>query len=194
MKGKKLLWLAASVAIILAVVLALRFIPRTSEAQKAFLDKANLLKAEVVTDGTVEALGESPVDGLGHVVFLSVCDGTARAEVVSGKGKTLSDAWDDAVKRAVKKMNDHSMEPRWLRADVVDSAWPATALDVLNEIKDTPSGFDYNGLAIDPQFKAALVEGQMNGMGLYDYKENRVDVNRLNDWMDKTPCKCFPTT
>lgn len=195
MKGKKRLWLLAIFAIIAIIaILVFLLIPRTTEKQKAFLEKANLLKAEVVTDETVKALGDSPVDSLGNVVFLSVSNGSARAKVYTGKGETLSAAWDNAVQRAVKGMAGLK-EPRWLRADVVSKSWPATALDVLNEISDTPSGFDYNGLAFDLQFELAFPEGAMNGMGLYDYKDDRINIERLNDWLvdnGKKPLQMLP--
>ena len=97
MKNKKYLWLAALIPV--AIVLVLLLVPRTTEKQKAFIEKANRLKASVVTDETVSALGDSTVDGIGHVVLLSVSDGATRAKVYTGKGKTLSDAWDDAVQR-----------------------------------------------------------------------------------------------
>lgn len=193
MKGKKLLWLAALIPIVIALVL-LRA-PRTSEGQKAFLEKADRLKAEVVTEETIQALGDAPVEGLGHVVFLSVSDGDARAKVYSGKGKSLSDAWDDAAQRAAKAMKGATDAPRWLRADVVSSSWPATALDMLTELEETASGFDFNGLALDPQFGAALVEGELNGRRIYDYKDDRVDVDRVNDWLEENgqkPLKILP--
>lgn len=183
MKNKKLLWLGVS--IIIVAVLVILFIPKTSEKQKAFLEKTNLFKTQVITDETLADLGDSPDDTLGHVVFLSICDGSARAKVYTGKGKTLTEAWDQSVHHAMKEINDQSMNPSWLRADVVNSTKPITALELLNEIKDTPSGFDFNGLAFDPQFDAALVEGELNGRGIYDYKEDRIDMSRLNNWMEE---------
>ncbi len=192
MKNKKLLWLLVAAAAILVVVLALLFIPRTSERQKAFLEKADRLRVEVVTNETVEALGDSPVDGLGHVVFFSVCDGSARAKVYSGTGKTLSNAWEDAVRRARGKIDADSVDPRWVRADVVSESWSVTALDVMNEILNTHSGFDFNGLALDPQFKAALVEGELNGRGIYDYKDDEIDMRRLNEWLEENGREALP--
>lgn len=188
MKGRKWLWLLALIPVILALVWLL--IPKTTENQKAFLEKADRLKAEVVTDETVEALGEAPVDAVGHVVFLSVSDGSARAKVYTGKGKTLSDAWDNAVRCAAKGLDDVT-EARWLRADVVSESWPVTALDMLNELEGTPSGFDYHGLSFDPEFDAALPEGALNGLALYDYRDDRVDVERLNDWLTENGHKAF---
>ena len=183
MKNKKYLWLAALIPV--AIVLVLLLVPRTTEKQKAFIEKANRLKASVVTDETVSALGDSTVDGIGHVVLLSVSDGATRAKVYTGKGKTLSDAWDDAVQRTSKGIMRDNTDVLWLRADVVSKSWPATALDMLNEIEDTPSGFDYNGLSIDPKFETAFPGGMMNGMGLYDYSDNRIDIDRLNDWLEE---------
>ena len=86
MKSKKYLWLVALIPIIIVLVLLL--VPRTTEKQKAFIEKANRLKTAVVTDETVSALGEATVDGIGHVVLLSVSDGAIRAKVYTGKGKT----------------------------------------------------------------------------------------------------------
>ena len=183
MKGKKLLWLLPIFAVIIALIIW--FIPRTNDKQRMFLEKADLLKATVVTDETVKTLGDTPVDSLGNVVFFSVCDGSTRAKVYTGKGKTLSDAWENAVQRTLKDIKDDSAEPRWLRVDVVSEAWPVTAADVLNELRDTPSGFDYNGLAIDPQFETAFPEGEMNGRGFYDYNENKISMKRLNNWLEE---------
>lgn len=181
MKWKRSFWAFPLLAVI--VVLAICLTPRTNGNQRAFLNKADLLRAEVVTNDTVKVIGESPVDSLGYVVFFSVSDSYSRAEVYTGTGKSLSDAWDNAVKRTVKAMQSNGTEPKWVRVDVVSKAWPANSLDILNELKDTPSGFDYNGLSFDPMFETAFPEGWMNGSALYDYKEDRVSMERLNDWL-----------
>ena len=183
MKGKNLLWLLLPISAVIALIIW--FLPRTNEKQKDFLNKADLLKTEIVTDETVNALGNTPVDSLGNVVFFSVCDGSTRAKVYTGTGKNLSDAWENAVKCTLKGIKRDSTEPRWVRADVVCKAWSVTAADILTEIDDTPSGFDFNGLAFDPQFETAFPEGKMNGMGIYDYKKDRISVERVNDWLEE---------
>ena len=181
MKLKKYFWVLPILAVI---ILAIWFVPRTNENQKVFLSKADLLKAEIVTDETIHAIGDSPVDSLGYVVFFSVSDSSSRAKVYTGTGGSLSDAWDDAVKRTVKDTRNDHTEPKWVRVDVVSRSWPANSLDILNELKDTPSGFDYNGLSFDPGFETAFPEGWMNGYGLYDYNENRVSMEGLNAWLE----------
>lgn len=193
MKTKKILWLLPVLAVIIAF--AVWFIPRTNNNQKIFQSKADLLKAEAFSDETIEGMGDAPVESIGYVVFFSVCDGSARAKVFNGTGNTLDAAWDNALKLTLKNIKRDSGEPKWVRADVVSKSWPATSLDILNELKDTPSGFDYNGLSFDPGFETAFPEGWMNGSRFYDYKENRVSMERLNDWLEengKKPLKILP--
>ncbi|MDO5138184.1 MAG: glycosyl hydrolase family 88 [Oscillospiraceae bacterium] len=148
------------------------------------MSKADLLKTKVVTDETVQALGDAPADSSGNVVFFSVCDGSTRAKVYNGTGKTLSDAWEDAVRRTLKGIKDDSVEPKWLRVDVVSNSWPMTPDLLLAELKEVPDGFDYHGLALDSRFHTALLEGELNGRKIYDYEDNGISINRLNDWLE----------
>lgn len=192
MKRKRYLWVLPILAVI---ILAIWLLPRTNEKQKVFLSKADLLKAEIVTEETINAIGDSPVDSLGCVVFFSVSDISSRAKVYTGIGNSLSEAWDNAVKRTVKDTKSNPTEPKWVRVDVVSKSWPATSLDILNELRDTPSGFDYNGLSFDPGFETAFPEGWMNGCGLYDYKENRISLEYLNTWLEengRSPMQMLP--
>jgi len=182
MKGKKLIWVSA--LIILVIVLVIMFLPRTSEQQKALLEKAELLKAQVVTEETIKALKDSPVNAVGQVVFLSVSDGSERAKVFTGTGKTLSDAWDSAAKKAVKGLD--KTEPRWLSADVVSESWATTPEAIWEELDDTASGFDFNGLAFDAKFETAALEGELNGWGIYDYEKEEISIIRLNKWLEAT--------
>ena len=193
MKTKKILWLLPVLAIIIA--LTIWFMPHTNENQKIFHSKANLLKAEVVTDEMIEMLGDAPVESVGYVVLFSVCDGFTRASVYNGNGSTLDAAWNNAVNNTLKSIKNDSEEIMWVRVDVVRKSWPVNSLEILNELKDTPSGFDYHGLSFDPEFKTAFPEGWMNGNGLYDYKEDRVSVERLNGWLtanDREPLQILP--
>ena len=182
MNHKKPLWLTVSAAVVI-IVLALLFLPRTGENHKAFLDKANILKKEVVTDETVKSLGEDAVGSSGYVVFLSVCDGSTRAKVYHNSGKTLSEAWDHAVQLATKDMDADSTVPQWLRADVVCNSRVVSKETIKNEIGNVIAGFDFYGIALDPKFKTALCEGELNGRGIYDYKSDSIDMGRLNEWL-----------
>ena len=193
MKWKKFLWLLpVSVAVIIAIIWASS---RPNEQQKAFSKKADLLREKAVTDNTAYAIGSAPVDQIGHVVFFSVSDGTTRAKVYTGKGKTLAAAWDDAVRKTMEAVGDEPSEPRWVRADVVSDSWPVTADSLLHELDKARSGMDFNGLAFDPGFETALLEGELNGRRIYDYKKDDISFSRLNEWMDekgKEPLQDLP--
>ena len=181
-KGKKLLLLLPILCV--AIALLISFMPRSNDKQIIFKKKAEHLKANVVTDEIIKAIGDFPVDKLGHVVFFSVSDGITRAKVYSGTGKTLSDAWDNAVHNTLININNDSSEPRWLRVDVVSKVWPVTSSYLLREIDETTSGFDFNGIAFDPRFETALLEGELNGRHIYDYKEDNISINLLNVWLE----------
>ena len=182
MKRKRLLWLLPALAVIIALIIW--FVPRNNENQKMFLTKAELLKTEIVTDEMVEALGDSPVESVGYVVFFSVCDGNTRGKVYNGSGKTLSDAWRNAAKITVKAIKDDAVEPKWVRADVVSRAWLVTPDSLFAELEDVSEGFDYHGLALNANFQTVLLEGELNGRNIYDYNDNDLSMNRLNDWLE----------
>ena len=197
MKRKKLLWFLPLAAVIIALVLWLGGRPNGN--QKIFLEKADLLKEKVVTDETINAIGDVPVDSLGNVVFFSVCDGSHRAKTYTGKGKTLSAAWKDAVQQTSKGIKrdlpEDSSELKWVRVDVVSDTRDVTDDELLYEMSEVPSGFNFNGLALDPQFEAAMPEGVLNGRHIYDYKENNLNISLLNEWLEETgrePIEALP--
>ncbi|MGX8704992.1 MAG: hypothetical protein ACSW8J_00280, partial [bacterium] len=193
MKINKRLWIVAAVVVAVAALVIL-LIPRTGANQRAFLEKAERFKAQIVTDDTIEALGDAPAGSAGHVVILSICDGASRADVCSGAGKTLSEAWDKAVRQTVKRM-DKSEDVRWFRADVVSRSWPTTAEAISEELDKCSTGFDFNGLALDAKFEMALPEGILNGMDIYDYKKHSISMKHLNQWLEqrgRKPLEALP--
>ena len=181
MKNKKHLWIPA-VFIIIGVLIIL-FHPKENKKQNEFITKANHLKTRVITNETVEAIEDSIDKTLGHVVFLSFSDGSARAKVYSGKGNTLSEAWEKSVQNVVKDINELSMDPRWLRADIVRNCRAVSKETVKNEISNAMSGFDFYGISLDPGFETAILECELNGQGIYDYKANGIDIDKLNEWL-----------
>ena len=179
MKWKKLLWLLPILAVIVAIAFYLT--TRTTENQKTFLRKANLLKTAIVTDETARMLEDMPAEPFGYAMFFSVCDGKSRAKVYKGTGKSLYDAWENAVKNTSRAVRDDPVEPLWLRADVVNSVWPITLDTLSHEIDNASKGFDFNSIALDENLETALLEGELNGRGIYDYKTDAIDMDRLNE-------------
>ena len=156
------------------------------ELSERFQAKAALLQAEIVTEEYAEALGDAPAGAAGYAVFFSVCDGNKRASVLNGTGESLSEAWDAAVARASEAVEAKALEPRWVKADVVYNAWQTNAELVRDELSKALPGFDFNGIALDDHFETALLEGELNGAGIYDYEEKELSLELLNAYLKKT--------
>lgn len=156
------------------------------EDTQAFQSKAELLRAAVLADGVQEELGEDPAGEAGCAVFLSVCDGTRRASVYSGTGDTPEAAWNAAVRTADRALKKSGLYPLWLKADLVylSSTLSAGALENIGDVFG-PYDFRY-GLAFDPGYGTALLEAELNGLGIYDYENGGVDLERLNAYLTET--------
>ena len=195
MMKKRIIWITAVMAIILIAVSVFLLIPRVTQKQKGFMDKASIIKGKILTDAILETLKDPPLESSDYALFFSSSDGSSRAKVFTGKGKKLSDAWDDAVNNTVKAMDNQTPDPVWLRVDVVSNAWQIDARTLKNEISNSSSGFDFICLALDNNFDVALLEGELNGRGIYDYKEDELSLSQLNEWLEekgKTPLTEVP--
>lgn len=161
--------------------------PAGEERVAAFREKAEVLRSAALEDWVREELGESPAGEAGHAVFLSVCDGTKRAGVYSGTGETPDAAWDAAAAAAERALReDGSSAPVWLKADLVYLSSPlsAGALENIGEVFGN-GGFRY-GLALDPGYRNAFLEAELNSAGIYDYEHGGVDLERLNSYLTET--------
>lgn len=185
MKNKKLLLILAVMLIILIVILTFLMNPRSTQNQRDFMGRATILKDRILTVSTVTSFEKPPVESLGYVVFFSVCDGNTRAREYSGKGKSIFEAWDDAVKNVVEELEDNSAVPKWLRVDIVSNAWEIDNKTLKNEIGNSSSGFDFIGLAFDNDFGTALLEGELNGRAIYDYKNDEISLTHLNESLEE---------
>ena len=172
-------------SIILIVILTFLMNPRSTQNHRDFMSRATILKEKILTDSTIAALEKPPVESLGYVAFLSVSDGNTRAREYYGKGKSLSYAWDDAVKNAVNELDDNSAVPKWLRVDLVSKAWEIDSKTLKNEIGNSSSGFDFIGLSFDNSFETSLLEGELNGRSIYDYKNDEISLIHLNEWLEE---------
>ena len=176
-KRRTYIWIVAAILVLVFIFVV---IPKESLRQKSFLERTNLLKTEVITEDFIAELGDSSAEQAQNVVIISVCDGSSRAEVYSGKGISLSDAWDKAVKNAARKIDNLSSDPLWIRVDVVNKVWLVSAESISNELHSLTSGFDFHGIALDSGFETVITEGELNGRGIYDYKSDEISLFQLN--------------
>lgn len=149
----------------------------------AFEEKAALLRREALADWVRVELGDAPAGEAGHVVFLSVCDGTQRASVYSASGETLDAAWEGAVSAAGTALKKSGLEPVWLKADLVYLSGSFTAQELEDALDYSETGFMYYGAAFDPGFETALLEAELNAASIYDYENGGVDLEALNGYL-----------
>ena len=156
----------------------------TSSDQAAQLDsfqkKVQQLAERVLSEKVQAKLGEAPAGAAGHAVFLSVCDGSRRAFVYNGVGRTLSAAWKSAVKAARKDVAKGKLAPLWIRADVVrKSGWYALQ-DVCETLSKTRSGGFRYGVAFDEGYNIALLDEELNGSAIFQYEKGAFSKKHLD--------------
>ena len=83
------------------------------------------LKAYVFADGKLEqTVAQELVSSYGHnedfIVFLSLCNAADRATVVSARGGTLDQAWENAGIKAKAFVESNAFDTVWLKADIVN--------------------------------------------------------------------------
>ncbi len=125
----------------------------------------------------------------GFVVFLSLCDGTRRADVVHGRGATLQEAFAQAERLALSRMRKSAAPaslPRLIKADIVTEYAPADAKTLAYMIKEPGwNEFFRYGLSFDRNFDTALLEEELNAARILDYSTGSVSLPDLGRYLKK---------
>ena len=151
----------------------------------AFTEKAALLRQSALADWVRLELGVNPAGDAGNAVFFSVCDGTKRADIYTGTGATVDEAWDSAVDKAGQALKESGMEPRWVKADVVYLSQGVTEAELEETVLNCRQEFFRYGAAFDSGFETALLESELNGAKIYDYENGGVSMEALNLYLEK---------
>ncbi|MGI6265101.1 MAG: D-glucuronyl C5-epimerase family protein [Acutalibacteraceae bacterium] len=125
-------------------------------------------------------------DGLAKapfVVFFSATDGKERAGVVHAVGDSADGAWQAAEQALRDWVSERAIKPIWLRADVVYKTAAVTAGELEERIKASPAGGFRQGIAFDGNFSTALLEGELNGAGIVDHQNDRLDLAAANVYL-----------
>ena len=154
--------------------------------EAAYREKSELLRASVLVKEMEEDLGPDPAGKAGWVVFLSVCDGSSRASVFSGRGTNLEEAFEKADEKAYSFVSEKGVSPRWLKADVVSSVRKIKKRALEREVLAARHEFYRYGVAFDDNFDLALLEAEMNGAKIYEYENGGIDEKYLNNHLKKS--------
>lgn len=129
----------------------------------------------------------------GFLVFLSVSDGSARADVVHGSGADIAEAFADAQQKAWTLIQKKRQRFRWLKADVVTEYAPADAKTLAYMIKEPGwNEFFRFGLSFDRSFRTALLEEELNGAKILDYASGSISLADLNRYLKKAGRPALP--
>lgn len=129
----------------------------------------------------------------GFLVFLSVSDGSARADVVHGSGADIAEAFADAQQKAWTLIQKKRQRFRWLKADVVTEYAPTDTKTLAYMIKEPGwNEFFRFGLTFDRSFRTALLEEELNGAKILDYASGSISLADLNRYLKKAGRPALP--
>ena len=165
----------------------------------AYRAKVDLLKTEVLTETTAWELGLDPAGDAGYAVFLSVCDVQTRADVFSGTGATLEEAWEAADRAAESALAKSGRSPVWMKADLVFQSEKVTYEDLCQSLSTQRPGSVRFGVSFDDDFENALIEAELNAAGAFRCGEEDagIDKDALNEYLksaDRKKIRKLPDT
>lgn len=97
----------------------------------------------------------------GYVLFFSVSNGKARAHIEQASGKTLDDAWLNGAQALQRWRQTQSVDPIWLRIDVVNNVEALRWGDLQSKLHRTKRNYFRYGLSFTPTFEHAVLEQEI---------------------------------
>lgn len=158
----------------------------TPTSSSEFSEKASSLWSHI---SSWQPPGDSPAGKAGNVVFFSVTDGNSRAKVIHGTGETLQSAWNKAVQNTDKWLSKNTVNPYWVKVDIVSESTTVTKAELKEKLLDAPTQSFFEGLAFDSRFKFALLESELNAGKVYDYENGAVNYPNLNNYLSEVGVK-----
>ncbi len=150
-----------------------------------FDKKISLLKGFIEKDPYIKASVENARSGSllkKAVAFVSVTDGSFRARVFSACEYDLFDAMDSAVRKAYEFIDSDNVNPLWLKVDFLNYSKIVSHKAFLEHASDSREFFFKRGISFDADFQTALLEAQLNCTGVFDYKNYKINLNKLRDY------------
>lgn len=113
-------------------------------------------------------------------IFFSFTDGVKRATVVHFSGADVDEIWKKLA--AWRGKLDRSPEARWLRVDWLAQARSMSWADCRKEIQSIKRNYFRYGLSVDPEFKHAFLEQELNANAMLylGSKEPKAGINPKN--------------
>ncbi|MDE7242400.1 MAG: hypothetical protein K2O18_00195 [Oscillospiraceae bacterium] len=128
-------------------------------------------------------------------MFLSISDGTSRADVCHGTGRSLKSAWDAALKETEAFLQENPKNIIWVKADAVSSSEVISRAGLSEKLlASNPQQF-LQGLSFDSAFETALIDSELNGTIIYDYRNGAANKPNLDSYLasaGRKPLETYP--
>lgn len=182
---------ARFLSVFLLLALFLSF-PIMSHAQPTLYETFLMQKLHILTDTiSLEEMESDPsafdynTDTEGYIVFLSLCNVETRAQVLTGVGDTLQAAYDQAAEKAIAFVSEHAYNPAWVKIDILNSLEDTTLEDFEAVIRRTRQEFYRRGIVLDPEFRYAFMEAEINGNKLVHYADDYLNLENINVYLEQ---------
>ncbi|MCY1740491.1 hypothetical protein [Ensifer sp. SL37] len=96
------------------------------------------------------------------VLFFSISDGRARAEVSTATGQDFAGAWRRGARDVYRSALAKKIAVRWLRVDWVEAVEKTTWADLRLRLVATKRNYFRYGISLDPSFSRAFLEMELN--------------------------------
>lgn len=154
--------------------------------------KLKKIKAYIFQDMDMEAFAKErekelvkAEDGTYFAVYMSVCDGKKRAEVLHSSALTIEEAWDGAKQLAKKYVNRNQLTTKWLKVDITKRSEVYPVQQAVDMMFSSYNEFFRRGISFDTQYHESILEAEANGNRLLTYKQKMFDLRLINEYFMK---------
>lgn len=187
-RGKIAVIIAAVVIAAIVMTVVVSFVidnNKKNDIIGSFAERAQLLKSEAVNPQVSGEIGADPAGKAGYAAFLSLSNGSERANVFCGTGSSLEKAWDAAYGKASEYVSKNIYDAVWIKADIVNGSHALSASELSGTLASVTEQYFRCGLAFKPDFSEALLEEEMNCAKIYDYYNHCVNYEYLDKYLQK---------
>lgn len=149
-----------------------------------FDKKIKLLEPAIFASDTLESdiyNSSYYIQGTGYVVFISICNTTSRATVITGTGESLRAAFDNAITDTRTFIRQNKYDAVWVKADIVNEMTKATWDELETSISH--DSLFRKGVSLDLNFDSALLEAEINSNNIIDHDDYKIDLDALNNYL-----------
>lgn len=127
--------------------------------------------------------------------FVSVSDINERAYVFRASANSAENAWENACAAAREFIDSENLNPAWVKADITGKGERASLFDTLSALFKGYAKFFRKGISFDETLSRAVLEAELNMLGLIDYKRGSISLKKLNKFLEENdlePLEALP--